>query len=125
MSFGIVRRGFISKLLRRLLPLYIMSDSELIFARPRFRKLVPPKITTGHQIPHQRSRGEGLDRRYIYLCDGNDASFYLRHAEERGATSLLISNKNTDMHQAGAGGHLSSRRGRKDSTDRHQDQDDN
>lgn len=70
---------------------------------------------------------EGTNRqRYTrartHTCDGNEVSFYLRNAEERGATSLLMSNKNIEIHHPGAVGHLSSR-GRKDPTDpiyRHQ-----
>lgn len=53
---------------------------------------------------------------YIHTCGGNDVSFYLRNAEKRGATLLLMSNKNFKIHHAGAVGHLSSR-GRKDPTD--------
>lgn len=60
----------------------------------------------------------------IYLWKRRILLFQKRRREkerERGATSLLMSNKNTEIHHPGAAGHLSSRGGRKDPMGRYTD----
>jgi len=120
----IVRYDFISGPFRQLLR--HNERPGIDFRATSTSEISPSGNYNGHQAPYRKWKGwKETAVGDIYLWWKRRILLFQKCRREkergRGATSLLMLNKNTEIHHPGAAGHLSSRGGRKDPMGRYTD----